>query len=353
LFAHQIQDRFSIVGLSGTSGGAFTAALAWMGMLKQAHGDRAPIGDRILACWKDLSAQTPQEILMDHICLGLVRLVERGYLPSVASSPSSPQFRALSRATALMLGRPEFTDLGALLVKHIDFGSLAELVQPDSPVLLAGAGDVIEGTFKIFSSARREITVEALLASAAIPNLVPAVWVDGHAYWDGIFAANPPILGFFRKPLMGAQSLPQEIWIIQVNRARKESVPEVPSDIVDRRNDLAGNLSLQHELQFVELVNILIQEKALTDSLRARFGVDMTEPIAVRYIRMSPTLQENLDYPSKLSRQPSHIDALIADGKSQADQFLTDLANAVVPIVSPSGGPLIGAFEEGTPARPS
>jgi NTE family protein len=353
LFAHQIQDRFSIVGLSGTSGGAFTAALAWIGLLKQAHGDRAPIGDRILACWKDLSAQTPQEILMDHICLGLVRLVERGYLPSVASSPSSPQFRALSRATSLMLGRPEYTDLGALLVKHIDFGSLPELVKSDSPVLLAGAGDVIEGTFKIFSSARREITVEALLASAAIPNLFPAVWVDGHAYWDGIFAANPPVLGFFRKPLMGAQALPQEIWIIQVNRARKESVPEVPSDIVDRRNDLAGNLSLQHELQFVELVNILIQEKALTDSVRARFGVDMTEPIAVRYIRMSPALQENLDYPSKLSRQPSHIDALIADGKSQAGQFLTDLANAAAPIVSPSGGPLIGAFEEGSPARPS
>ena len=127
----------------------------------------------------------------------------------------------------------------------------------------------------------------------------------------------------------------------------------MPSDIVDRRNDLAGNLSLQHELQFVELVNILIQEKALTDSLRARFGVDMTEPIAVRYIRMSPALQEHLDYPSKLSRQPSHIDALIADGKSQAGQFLTDLANAAVPIVSPSGGPLIGAFEEGSPARPS
>ena len=40
LFARGVHDRFEIVGLSGTSGGAITAALAWIGLLKQAHGDR-------------------------------------------------------------------------------------------------------------------------------------------------------------------------------------------------------------------------------------------------------------------------------------------------------------------------
>jgi hypothetical protein len=29
-------------------------------------------------------------------------------------------------------------------------------------------------------------------------------------------------------------------------------VPEIPSDILDRRNQLAGNLSLQHELHHFE-----------------------------------------------------------------------------------------------------
>ena len=33
LFASRIDERFQIVGLSGTSGGAFTAALAWLGLL--------------------------------------------------------------------------------------------------------------------------------------------------------------------------------------------------------------------------------------------------------------------------------------------------------------------------------
>src|SRR3954462_15059789 len=93
LFAQDVQRRFEIVGLSGTSGGAITAGLAWSGLLLQARGDRRPIEDRIIACWKDLSAQTPQEIFFDHFCIQSLRLMERGLLPSFASSPSSLQFR--------------------------------------------------------------------------------------------------------------------------------------------------------------------------------------------------------------------------------------------------------------------
>src|SRR5205814_1032741 len=103
-----------IVGLSGTSGGAITAALAWFGLLKEAQGDRTPIQGGIIDCWKDLSAQTPQEMLLDHVSVQLLRLVERGLMPSIASSPSSPQFRMWSQVASLMISRPEFTDLRAL-----------------------------------------------------------------------------------------------------------------------------------------------------------------------------------------------------------------------------------------------
>ena len=46
------------------------------------------------------------------------------------------------------------------------------------------------------------------------------------------------------------------------------------------------------------------------------------EAIKVRFIRMSPTLQAELDYASKLSRQPKLIAKLIADGEAQANAFL-------------------------------
>jgi NTE family protein len=210
-------------------------------------------------------------------------------------------------------------------------------VEPQSPTLLLGAGDVLEGSFKIFTSARAEISAEALLASAAIPNLFPAVWVEGHAYWDGIFASNPPVISFLRKPLMGEGKAPDEIWIIQVNPAQHDEVPEAPDEISDRRNHLAGNLSLQHELQVLEMVNMLLQEGALTPAFRARFGFDTTERIAVRFIRMSKELARGLDYPSKLSRIPAHIDRLIADGERQANAFLAELDAAAFPPLAATG----------------
>jgi len=331
LLANGVQHRSRIVGLSGTSGGAITAALAWVGLLEEAHGGGTPIEDRIIGCWKDLSAQTPQEVFFDQVCLAMLRMTEVGLLPSFASSPASAQFQLWSRAVSRLIGRPEFTDLGVLLAKHVPFAELPKLVDADSPTLLVGAADVLEGAFKVFSSRRGEITLESVLASAAIPTLFPAVWVNGHAYWDGIFSSNPPILDFLRKPQMGEGTFPNEIWIIQVNRVRSDAVPELPADIFDRRNHLSGNLSLQHELRVIDIFNAFSSRGAFTDELRGYFGLGATDTITVRFLRMSDELQRSLDYPSKLSRQPGHIDTLIADGVAQAKAFLAELDAGLAP----------------------
>lgn len=328
LFERGIQERFEIVALSGTSGGALTAAVAWYGLLKRARGDRIPVEDRVIALWTDLSAQTPREIALDATCIKTVRLIERGLLPSLATSPSSTQFQFLTKALAMAIGRPEFTDLRALIVKHVNFDELPTLIAQESPVLLVSAGDVIDGSFKIFSSANGEIIPEALLASAAIPNLFPAVNVNGHSYWDGIFASNPPIAPLLSKAPMNGHELPEEIWVIQINRAHHSTVPETSSDIFDRRNQLAGNLSLQHELELLRIINMVLQEYPEAPGLFARFGLNMRQPVKVRFLRMSSQVAESLDYPSKLSRHPAHIGRLIADGAAQASAFLAELDEA-------------------------
>src|SRR5262249_55460738 len=148
-----------------------------------------------------------------------LRMVQWGLWPSFATSPASQQFQMLTHLMGWMVGRPEFTDLNALILKHLDFGALQKLVRPESPVLLVGACDVLEGSFKVFSSVRGEIEPGALLASAAIPNLFPAVDVRGHHYWDGIFSNNPPVSAFLREKYMGSVHPPDEIWIVQVNPA--------------------------------------------------------------------------------------------------------------------------------------
>jgi NTE family protein len=337
LLARGVQDRFRIVGLSGTSGGALTAAVAWNGLLLRGQPDHVSVADRIVALWKDLSARTPREVFLDGICTQMVRLAEQGMVPTIASSPSTPAFRFWSKWAAAFVARPEFTDLRVLLDKHIDFQALPGLDEPDSPTLRLGAGDVLQGDYNIFTSARGDISPEALLASAAIPNIFPAVWVNGHAYWDGIFACNPPVMAFLREVLVGKGHVPDEIWIIQVNPATHEYVPETSAEISNRRNHLAGNLSLLHELQMIDVVNLLLSEGALTPAFRARFGLDATERIAVRFIRMSKELAQGLDYPSKLSRMPGHIDGLMAEGERQANAFLADLDAAAFPALPATG----------------
>jgi hypothetical protein len=83
---------------------------------------------------------------------------------------------------------------------------------------------------------------------------------------------------------------------------------------------------------------MLLREGALTNGFRARFGFDLTEPIKVRFIRMSDELSQHLDYPSKLSRQPTHISRLIQEGEAQALAFLEDLGTVNGPMEEEEAG---------------
>ena len=137
------------------------------------------------------------------------------------------------------------------------------MVRPDSPVLLLGAADVLTGELKKFNSREGEIRVEAILASAAIPTLFPAVEINGHYYWDGLFSDNPPVKELMRAIFVGGENVPDEIWVIQINPTTVESLPKTNSQIFDRRNQMEGNVSLMQSLEFVEFCNLLLREKAV------------------------------------------------------------------------------------------
>ncbi|MFO0868368.1 MAG: hypothetical protein U0935_05420 [Pirellulales bacterium] len=227
-------------------------------------------------------------------------------------------------AVTALAPRKFFTDLRASLETHIDFQELAGLIDADSPVLLLGAADVLSGELKKFNSREGEICVEEILASAAIPTLFPAVAVGNSFYWDGLFSDNPPLKELLRSKFVGA-AVPDEIWVIQINPTRIPTVPTTTSEIIDRRNQMTGNVSLMQSVEFVEFCNHLLREKALAHEVLERYGFFRRDPVEIRYIRMSDELQQELDYVSKLSREPSHVQKLIADGEQQARRFLAAL----------------------------
>jgi NTE family protein len=325
-FEQKVHQQFEIVSLSGTSGGAVCAALAWYGLLRAANGDTTPIQDRLSGFWTELAAQHPQELWLDSAGANYLRTVAKGMLPQFELSPESVPVQTLFSLLKQFLPRPVFTDLKAMLEKHIDFTELRRLIRPDSPVLVVGAADVLTGELKKFYSHRDEIQVEAILASAAVPTLFPAVRIGDHYYWDGLFSDNPPIVELIRPRCVGGNRVPDEIWIIQINPTTSKTVPSTPAEILDRRNEMIGNVSFQHSLEQVEFINMLLTEKAFAEEALRRVGVARRDPIKVRMIRMSDELLDSLDYVSKLSREPAYISRLIRDGEQQGRAFLANPA---------------------------
>jgi NTE family protein len=281
-------ENHRVVALSGTSGGAVCALLAWYGLLT---GGAAEAGRLLERFWEDTAATSLSDRVANAWLVGLARLEGRVSLPTV-SPYAYPDVAGAA-----------FTDL---LTRHVDVDRLARLQEsrPEGqPLLLLGAADVLSGDFKAFSSRRGEITVNAVLASAAVPLLFRAVEEGGRFYWDGLFSQNPPV-----RELPDAG--PEEIWVIRINPRARAMEPRTVGDIADRRNELAGNLSLEQELYFIRKVN----------EWADRLG-DPYRRIAIREI----ALDRDLDVASKLDRRPALLRRLFDAGRDQAAAFLAGL----------------------------
>jgi len=289
-----------IVGISGTSGGAICALLAWASLLDD---DRAGAATRLTDFWADNAATAPFDRLLNSVMLAAGVAQGHGMLPSL-----SPY-----QLPAPNLGLDTFR---AMLERHVDFDKVAAAT-PDltggSPMLLLGAVEVNTGEFRAFNSHTDTIVPDHALASAAIPNLFPAVEVDGGAYWDGLFSQNPPV-----RDLLATQ--PDELWVIQVNPRGRAATPTSLLDINDRRNELSGNLSLYQELGFIETIDGLLESGALAPGGKYR-------PIVVRVIEMPRTALSGTWGPaSKMNRDPAFLDGLVEAGRAQAARFATTLA---------------------------
>ncbi len=283
-----------VTGISGTSGGAICALLAWTALR---DGDPSAAAERLDAFWEDNSA--------DGLVQGLLNAgtVAAGVLQNLDALPGVSPYAV-----------PEFAAAAfrELLERHVDFARID--ADPDGalPLLALGAVDVLTGDFRAFSSRREQITVDSVAASAAIPNVFRAVTTAGGTYWDGLFSQNPPV-----RDLLAA--LPDELWVIQITPSAVDDVPRTLTEIADRRGELSGNLSLYQELAFVETLNALI------DAGRLSPGGEIGRTV-VRVIELPRSvLPRALGAASKLDRNPAFLRRLRNAGRVQADRFLAAL----------------------------
>ena len=286
LLSH-LPEEVDVVALSGTSGGALCAALAWDGLLR---GEPERSSRQLKRFWESMSASEPWDLMLNQTMQNLVNLRNCMVLPEVSPYAFPPW--GLDRMRDILNSQLDFEELRALARR------------PGAPALQIGAVEVRTGCFEVFPG--EDLQVECLLASAAIPELFPAVTVPGWGvYWDGLFSQNPPIHDLTDYNI-------NELWVIQINPTACAKVPTETHDILDRRNELAGNISLEQELRIIEMMNRLLAAGKLNDP--------KYHPIDVGRI----ALDRDLDYASKLDRRPAFLNELMELGKAKARGFLKE-----------------------------
>jgi NTE family protein len=342
------EEEFELVSISGTSGGALCATLAWYAHVKREQ----PRWGRLMAFWKDNTAQGWAEELFEETLIRNLRLINTGVLPSFQVSPAEPMVQQMM-AAMMLGGRRTFFDFRALLETHIDFADLASMgARRERPVLMLGAANVTTGGLAKFVSTQEAIRIEHILASCAVPNLFGAVQIGEHAYWDGLFSDNPPIQELIRPRAVGIENVPDEVWLIKINPTGRERTPVKSDEILDRRNQLEGNVSLFHQLSHIEWLNDMFAFDAFRPEFLAQFEIskpiripksfatDPDKPYHIPCIEMPAEMQATLDYEGKIDRRASNINRLIAAGEDAARVFLEERARVVAAPPPPSPIPV-------------
>ena len=138
-----------------------------------------------------------------------------------------------------------------------------EAVKASGLQLFLSATDVESGHVKVFSG--EEVDIDAVLASACLPQTFRAVEIDGHAYWDGGYMGNPSLF-----PLIYA-GCPADVLLVTLNPIARAGVPKRAGEIQERVNEISFNASLIGELRAIAFVQRLIDDGMLKEPVLKKY----------------------------------------------------------------------------------
>lgn len=243
-------DRLDFDGISATSAGAMNAAALACGYSK---GGPEAAREMLERFWREISRAgaffRPFNSSAFTRFWNLENTPAYAMIEGVMNSISPYQFNPLN-----------MNPLRDVLEKIIDF---EEVHACECVNLFITATNVRTGNPRVFEN--REVTIEALLASACLPLLFQAVEIGGEAYWDGGYMGNPSLWPLFYR----TQS--RDILLVHVNPIIRTDIPRDAAAIEDRLNEITFNSSLLKELRAVDFVKRLIEEDMLKDEYKDRY----------------------------------------------------------------------------------
>jgi NTE family protein len=235
-----------IDGISGTSAGAINGAVLAQGlMVEGVAGAKAELD----VLWSKISdigmaAFNPYQSTPFH---SVARAWNLDWTPASLWLDVVAQF-----VSPYQLNPLDHNPLRDLLRERLEIPRLRSA----SPVeLFVCATNLLTNKLRVFGIG--ELSVEALLASACLPQLHRAVEIEGGFYWDGGFMGNPVL-----KPLI-RRCEARDIILVQLNPTERAELPISSRDIMDRLNEVTMNASLMRELDAIATISRLIEQGAL------------------------------------------------------------------------------------------
>jgi NTE family protein len=293
-----IEDgRLEFEAVSGTSAGAMNAAILLQGW-SQGGGPGARAALR--AFWGELGSMAVASPIQRT---PLDRLQGNWNLDD---SPGALWADLIQRTLTPWQRNPlKFDPLRELLRRHFD--ERAVRACQDIKVFIA-ATNVQSGKVRIF--AREELSIDALLASACLPNVHDAVVIDGVPYWDGGFRGNPPIWPFIYNSESG------DVVLVEVDPPFREEVPKSNAEIADRLNEITFGGALMAEMRAIAFVQDLIEKGAITGEFGGRLKRMLIHSIA------DPASLAPLGAVSKFNIEPEFLKHLFDLGRAAATAWL-------------------------------
>jgi NTE family protein len=241
------EENLAFEGVSATSAGAMNAAAFAYGL---AVDGREGARKALAGYWKRVS---------DAARLGPLQPTPVDRMVADHRLAWSPMFSLIGFVTRVLspyqFNPANYNPLRDVVEQSIDFDVLR---RPDCPVkLFLSATNVRTGKVKVFAG--KEISADAVMASACLPTMFQAVEIDGEAYWDGGYMGNPAIF-----PLIyGCESA--DIVIVHINPMFRAEVPRSADDILNRINEISFNSSLMREMRAVSFVTRLVTQGRVVD----------------------------------------------------------------------------------------
>lgn len=288
------EPRIRIAEISGTSAGAMTAVVVADGFER---GGREGARRALAGFWRAVSDAALFSPLQRS---PIDRLLGRY---SLDHSPGYLMMDWLSRSFSPYDLNPLGLDpLRRIIEGQVDF---ARVNRCEGIRVHVTATHVRTGRARIFS--RGEVTADAVMASACLPQMHKAVEIDGEEFWDGGFSANPALM-----PLVVSRTSP-DIVIVQVNPIVRHHPPRSARDIINRVNEISFNTALIKELRAIHLMQQLL----------GRHDVDIG-PAGQTYIHLihADAEVQDLSASSKLNAEWDYLQLLFERGRGWADAWL-------------------------------